>query len=799
MVIAKLAKQKMKTTLSLLLCLFSLALKAQTIKGKIIDAKTTQGIPIVNITLTDQSTPKQIKYFSSDSLGNFEFNNLKVARYQLTLNLMGYLKVQKELDLTDNRIIDLGNIPLTEDANLLQAVTITGGTPSFETKNGQLKIGVANNTFFKSSANLMDVLRKVPGLQVNPDGTMLLSNRSSPTVFVDGRPTNMNADEIQSYLNSLSPDMVESIELINQPSAKYDGQYQGIIDVKLKRSYSLGLKGTYNLRFQQNNNNMLDNNLALNYKAAKFLYSLNVGHTIGSTYYKYYALQLLPNTNAMTTETKTIAANNNYNIQARLAFEPKQGQQLEAFFRTYQIDRNSVINNQLTTQNNNFNQTLAILQSHNNALPKQHNYAGGINYDVKFKKSELHILTTLAQIDNLQREDIQNSNQMNGQLVNYWKTNSSNNITIRTAQADYTQELGTAKLEFGTKYAYTSTANKLRYDTLGNGSFNPDPMRSNQFNYHEYIAAAYVSYLKKIGNFNYSLSLRTEYTNTLANSITEYTTTERKYFKWLPSINLTYEIAKDQQLSLGYSRRLTRPTFEALNPFRFYYSQRHYWIGNPYLQPSTTDLFSFSYSKKALNIAFNAGREHNQMVRYPEYNPTTNILAFMGTNLPYRDFANVVASLPITINKWWRMNHSFGVFYNRENRPYFGQTYKIPVFDYNLSGSQVFNIKQWLVDVSFYYQSKSGSGLYIYMPFSTVDIGIQRSLLKNKLNAKLNLQDIFYNGKRRLIFREKAIINNDFYHDNGTRRLVFSLTYNFGSSTYKAKETKRSEEEGRVN
>ncbi|MGY0035410.1 hypothetical protein [Pedobacter sp. NJ-S-72] len=147
----------------------------------------------------------------------------------------------------------------------------------------------------------------------------------------------MNGDEIQTYLNSLSPDMVESIEMISQPSSKYDGQYKGIIDVKLKRSQSMGLKGTYNLRFQQNNNSLLDNNLALGYKTERFLYGLSLGQTIGSTYYKYHALQYLANTNAMITDTRTITAQKNYNIQARIAFEPKKGQSLEAFLRLIRL------------------------------------------------------------------------------------------------------------------------------------------------------------------------------------------------------------------------------------------------------------------------------------------------------------------------------------------------------------------------------------------------------------------------------------------------------------------------------
>lgn len=792
----------MRSILFLCLCLFTdLLVNAQTIKGKLIDSKTNQSIPFANLTLVHQDQPSLIKNTNSDTLGLFEFKEIPTGKYILAVTSIGYQKLQKELIVNENdpKTLALGNILINEDLNQLKEVTITGGTPSFSTQNGQLKIGIANNMFFKSSPNLLDVFRKLPGLQVNPDGTMLMASRATPTLFIDGKPVNMSNDEIQTYLSSLSPDMVESVEMINQPSSKYDGEYQGIIDVKLKRNQSLGVKGTYNARFQRNNYSLLDNNLSLTYKTNRLIYDIKLGHTAGSTFYKYYALQYLPNTNAMTTNTRTVTSNQNFNVQTRIAYELQKGESLEVFARTFQIDRNAVTNNQLLTQTNNLGQTIAHVSGRNNALPKQQNYAGGINYDAQFKNNELHVIASLTQVDNQQNEDIQNWNALSNEGLNYWKTNSRNNILIHTAQADYSQAIGIGKLEFGGKFAYTTTQNNLRYDTLSNTNFNLDHKRSNQFGYREYITAGYFSYLGKWDKLNYSLSLRSEYTRTVANSITTNMVTERKYWKWLPSLNITYAIGNGEQLSFSYSKRLTRPTFAALNPFRFYYSARHYWIGNPSLEPSTTNLFALAYSKKAFNISLNAGREIDVLARYPEYNPETNELIFLGRNLPYRNFVNLQLSSPLSINKWWRMNNNIGLYYNKELTPYFDKTYHIGIFNYTFNGSQIFSLKDWLLDVSYSYESKSGNGLYVFKPFYGIDFGLQKAWLKNKLNTKLTLYDAFDNIKRRLIFREKSIIDNDMYHYNGVQRLVFSLTYNFGSSTYKIKENKRSEEENRVN
>jgi hypothetical protein len=780
--------------------LLSLNAHSQTsIKGRTIDQRGA--LPFVSITLVAQKDSTDIKSLHSDSAGNFRVGNISKGNYTLSFSSMGYQKIRRVISADEINLTELllGDIVLMEDPHLLKEVSIRGGIPNFSTHNGELRIGIANNTYFKSATNLLDVFKKLPGLQVNQDGTMQMASRATPTIFVDGKPANMNNDEILIYLSSLSPDMVESIEMINQPSAKYDGEYQGIIDVKLRRNQSLGLRGTYNSRFQRNNYSLIDNNLSLVYKANRFIYDLRLGHTAGSTFYKYHALQYLPDANAMTTDTRTATANQNYNAQAKITYEFKRGQNIEAFVRTFQIDRKATSRNLLITQNANLSNTIGLIKSNNNALPKQHNYAGGLNYDAQFKDSELHIVASFAQVDNRQTEDIQNHNEFTNVLLNYWKTKSTNQILIRSAQVDYVQNTRIGKLEFGSKFAYTTTQNDLRYDTLANGIFSLDPKRSNLFKYQEYITAGYLSYIGNWNKFNYRLSVRAEHTTTEANSLTNNMVTTRRYLKWLPSLSITYPINKDEQLTLSYSRRLTRPTFAALNPFRFYYSPRHYWIGNPYLQPSTTNLLSLSFSRKALNISLNGGREVDPMERYPEYNAETNELIFLGRNIPYRDFANIQVSLPITLKKWWRMNNNAGIYYNRELRPYFGNTYKIPIYNYTLNGSQVFSLKEWLLDVSYTYESKSGNGLYIMKPVYGVDFGLQKAWQKNTINTKLTLYDAFDNLKRRLIFRDKTIFNNDFYHYNAAQRLVFSLTVNFGSSTYKARESKKSDEENRVN
>src|SRR4051812_30285173 len=169
-------------------CLFLLSLQDNsqvTIQGRTTDSKGN--LPFVKITLTNQADTLLIKNTSSDSLGNFEFKTVSNGNYLLSFSMLGYQKKKLSLSISNTNLESqgLGDITLIEDLTLLKEITVTGEVASSKTENGQLKISVANNTYFRSASNLLDVFKKLPGLQVNQDGTMQMASRATPTLFVD--------------------------------------------------------------------------------------------------------------------------------------------------------------------------------------------------------------------------------------------------------------------------------------------------------------------------------------------------------------------------------------------------------------------------------------------------------------------------------------------------------------------------------------------------------------------------------------------------------------------------------------
>ncbi|MRG45479.1 outer membrane beta-barrel protein [Chitinophaga sp. SYP-B3965] len=743
--------------------------------GKVVDDKTRSGIGFVTVSLLSLKDSSLVQGLVSDSVGVFKLP--LAGSYLLRLSALGYKDVWLK-----STSADMGEIFMAADASLLGEVLVAG-------RSARQLFNISGNRLFATAVNTFDVLKKLPGLEVNGEGAILMSGRITPGVFIDGKPVLMSAEELQQYLASLSPDMIASIEVIANPSSRYDGEYKGIIDIKLKRDQTLGWKGNASVNLQRNAYTYAENNLLLTYKTPKLVYTARMGYTVGTKVYRYVALQHQANSNIMATHTQTLTRNNNFNYSLGVDYNFRKGQRIDLTLRAFEMNRDvNAFNSLFITDSSSAKNTVSHTLSDNNSTPGQRNYAANLNYSAQLGGGQLDVLGSIVNISNRQNEDIQNREAET--LVDYWKTIMKNDILIRTAQADLSLPAWKGKIGAGAKFAFTTTKNDLRYDTLlTNHAFGLDSSRTNNFQYDEYISAAYVSYERAFSKWNYALSLRAEHTHSVAGATT------RDYLTWLPSLLFTYS----NKLQLSVSRRITRPSFSQLNPFRFYFSPLNYWVGNPQLLPSTTTMLNIIYTHKAFQVSMQIGRESDPMTRYPEYDSATNILQYLGKNLPYNDFAAIEVSFPLSVSKWWRMQHNIRGAYKKEQTPYHGVTYAIPITDYAITGSQVFTLPKAITfDLSYYYRSYSGTGLYIAKPLGNVDLSLQRSWMKGKLNTKIGYYDIFDTYRNRMVFREKRIINNEFYHWFGIRRAALTLNYSFGRSTHKSKPGSRNEEEGRA-
>lgn len=721
--------------------------------------------------------------------------NSKLWIFILLLFLSFFAKSQEILNA---KVPD--SIQQKDSVATISEVIIQSSRRDLKLNQGNIVMNVSGNKDFKTSTNILEVLRKTPGVTVDSEDGIFIGGRIIPAIFINGKPVVMSTQELQSYLRSLSPEMVESLEVNTNPSSKYDAEFKGIIDIKLKKNTNLGWIGNYIGNTSINQFNYRENSLNLSYNTEKISYNVQLGYNNGISTYRYNAMQRLANTNVMRTQTYQKDESEIYTVQMGIDYKLNDKNRFGVNVRGNFRDSERIRLGSLYTVNKDETQLVFNTESKNPINYFQDNYGITTDYSFQHKNFKLNFLGNYLSVKNKQEDDFLNSDKPTSQLLSYWKSDLLNKINIYTGQIDASQKIGEATFEAGLKLSDTKTNNIIRYDTLStNKQFIFDPTRSNQFSYKEKIFAGYWAYSQKFNKFQINAGLRFENTQSISNAVTVDSVVSRNYLKWLPSFSANYAFNKSSELSLSYSRKITRPVFSQLNPFRFYYSPLNYWIGNPYLQPSFTNQIKAAYRYKNWVTAFTIGKETDVMTRYPIYNPETNVLEFLGTNLPYRNFASLEMSFPIKIAKWWNVNTQIAGYYNHEFRPYLDEVFALKIYNYEVRLNQVFSLsKGYTINLFANYESKTGNSLYIIKPRYTVDISVQKSWLDNKLNTKISFNNIFDSYDQRLEFRHKQIMDTRFTHWWDTQKLILSLSYNFGSSKYQMKNIQKSEEENRT-
>ncbi|MBW3520913.1 TonB-dependent receptor domain-containing protein [Chryseobacterium sp. NKUCC03_KSP] len=721
--------------------------------------------------------------------------NSKLWIFILLLFLSFFAKSQEILNA---KVPD--SIQQKDSVATISEVIIQSSRRDLKLNQGNIVMSVSGNKDFKTSTNILEVLRKTPGVTVDSEDGIFIDGRINPAIFINGKPVVMSTQELQSYLRSLSPEMVESLEVNTNPSSKYDAEFKGIIDIKLKKNTNLGWIGNYIGNTSINKFNYKENSLNLSYNTEKISYNIQLGYNNGISTYRYNALQRLANTNVMRTQAYQKDDVEVYTVQTGIDYKLNDKNRFGVNVRVNFRDSERIRLGSLYTVNKDETQLVFNTESKNPINYFQDNYGISTDYSFQHKNFKLSFLGNYLSVKNRQEDDFLNSDKPTSQLLSYWRSDLLNKINIYTGQIDVSQKIGKATFEAGLKLSDTKTNNMIKYDTLStNMQFIFDPTRSNQFSYKEKIFAGYWAYSQKFNKFQINAGLRVENTQSISNAVTIDSVVSRNYLKWLPSLSASYAFNKSSELSLSYSRKITRPVFSQLNPFRFYYSPLNYWIGNPYLQPSFTNQIKATYRYKNWVTAFTIGKETDVMTRYPIYDPETNVLEFLGTNLPYRNFASLEMSFPIKIAKWWNINTQFAGYYNYEFRPYMDEVFALKIYNYEVRLNQVFSLsKGYTINLFANYESKTGNSLYIIKPRYTVDISVQKSWLDNKLNTKISFNNIFNSYDQRLEFRHKQIMDTRFTHWWDTQKLILSLSYNFGSSKYQMKNIQKSEEENRT-
>jgi outer membrane receptor protein involved in Fe transport len=776
--------------------LFSSAdLQAQTkviLNGQVIDEKQKPvEFAAVSLLKADSAV---LKSTITDSLGRYSFEVSESGNFSISISAVGYKKGSGKATISgDQANFDVPAIILAPDSKRLNEVTITSKKPFIERRADKLIVNVEGSAVAVGNTAL-EVLKKAPGVSLDKDDNISMNGKSSVLVMLDGKPTYMSNADLANMLRSMQSTQIETIELITNPSAKYDAAGNGgIINIKTKRNKNLGFNGNISLGSGYGRTSKYNGSGNLNFRQGK----LNL---FGSYNYSNNG-----NKNIFELQRKVVDGSVITNFDQNNSWDARrENNGFKAgvdFFATKKTTFGILINGYNNSVDENSASGTAIFNlpaSIDSAIDvtgrnKQHfkNTAFNFNFKTNLDTNgrELSFDADYSKYNGRMNEfrDSYYSNFSDNPPVEYINNLAPAKIEVRSAKLDYTHPLSkTLKLETGWKSSWVTTDNNLQFSTLVGSTWTSDKNRSNHFIYKENINAAYINLNKTFKSTTLQMGLRGEHTNSNGNSVTLASVIERDYIKLFPSVSLSQKLGKDHQLGMSYSRRIDRPSYDNLNPFIFLLDKYTYQQGNPSLNPQYTKSLQLSYTfKGATTATLGYSKTTDVMTQITEQNDETKITYAQERNLDNQIIYSFNIYSPLKIKKWWNVNTNAQVFNMGFTADLLGSRLKADqtVFQANIDNQ--FTITKTLgAELSSWYMSPLRYGIFQIENSPSVNLGFKKSFNSSKLNMKLNVNDIF-NSQRNRGSTNYANMDLNFMNKWESRVVNLSLSYRFGRSEVK--------------
>lgn len=788
----------------LLVCGACFAQKIGKISGKVTDEKANS-IALATVKLTASEDKSKIFGTQSDEKGTFNFTNIPTGKYVFTVKMIGYADFQKELVINDTTST-LPIVQLVAQSKQLNEVVVEAKKPFVEMKMDRTVLNV-ENSIVASGSSALEVLEKAPGVVVDKQNDQIkLNNKTGITFMIDGRTSYLSASDITTMLSNMNSDQVATIELITNPSSKYDASGNaGIINIKLKKNKALGTNGNASVQW---GNALMANmpanayrqgiNLMLNNRTAKW----NV-YGNGAFAGKGNANTIVVNRN---TFNSGLTSNFNQNFERSNRGTGYQGKLGADYFASEKtvigimadvnymdgtLDNYSFTN---VLENQGTSRTTNTATQQTNAKSPASNVTLNFNVKHDFNKDGKNITFDLdyAGFASENQESF-DANFFNAQAQNYDNTFLRNltdrNIDIFAARSDFTYPMTkTLKVEIGLKSSYVITANNFLAERLLNNVWQNDVGRTNNFNYKENINAVYANLAQEWGKWGVQLGLRAEQTNANGKLVTTGEVFDRKYLSLFPTAYLMRKFNKDYSMRMGYSRRIDRPNYQQLNPFLFYMDPYAFEQGNPYLKPQFTNVYEINFSLKDYGLSLNYTDSRDLITQLSQQNDVTRTINVIRINMGRAQYATFNFFAPVKFVKWWNSQNNISFSYNKfEDNNIEGAVYNAHQFSYNFNTthSLVFN-KTFGLEVNYWLNSPRISGVeQTTIVQHALNIGLQKSLMDKKMKIKFGVDDVFltnrWEGKLQYQNLDMTVKNR-----YTSRRAVLSLNYNFGNQNVKS-------------
>ena len=659
--------------------------------------------------------------------------------------------------------------------------------------------------------NALDILKIAPGVVVDPNETIQMGGKNGVTVLIDNQNTQLSAQDLAQLLKSIESDNIKEIEIITNPSAKYDAAGNaGIINIILKKSLTNGFKGSVTGNFSQSTHARSSGSTNLNFRKNKWNWFGNLGINKG------YQETIANNDRVLTGQQmiqrgieKDDFGGNNSRVGVDFAVNKKTTIGL-LWVKNSRFT--NMMNSNLTTI-----QTTGAIDSNVFTLSDAPSNIKRDNYNANYRwvngqKQSLNIdadytqfYSALNNLVSIQTGPVIGMNNTKNAINN----EADVRITIRSIRADYTHQLlNRVQIETGFKSVYSLANNQLMVNQEMNAQWKADTSKSNQFEFKEYIHAAYFSVQAKLNKWSLQAGLRAEQTkvngvSTALNKI-QSVKPDTSYLNLFPTVFVQYQLNQNNQFGFAFTKRIDRPNYQDQNPFIYQLDAFNSEQGNPYLIPQITYGAELSYTYKyATNIKVQYGVTSNYIEQLTYQIGKNTILT--PQNAGTRKMLNISISSPVPINQWWNMYISLSPFYQsyQVSLNGFGTIENRSQSSWGMNGymSQNFRLgKNWNADISGWYNYQNATTIYRSKALGSINIGVSKKILNEKATLKFAITDLL-NTQR---WEQTATTNTldlRTYRKWESRNISVSFSFRFGNNKIKSareRETGASAEMDRI-
>ncbi|MBO9619805.1 MAG: TonB-dependent receptor [Niabella sp.] len=755
------------------------------IVGKVVDSSDHKGLPYVNVVL------KSINRGSKDSLiidqvrtdENGKYGvSVSGGSYRLTIDYFGKIILDTSMEVQARDI--LLPVRVVNLSRTLQAVTVNARKPLIERKLDRTVFNVGQS-IASQGMNVLEMLKNVPMVQVSPDESSInLQGKAGVRVMINERPVYLNGNELANYLKSFRSEDVEKVEVITMPPSKYEAEgNSGVLNIVLKKNQALGWSGNLSSSYQQVTYPGYSNSIRLNYQSKK----LNMSYRVSQYDRKRMAREIINILGDSSIFSTSKRIDRDYGLSGGISLNYKLAPKSDFGF-IYDVNKNysSILeeNTSVYVIKNNTDSILTTPSQQNGITFSQ---TANLYYDVALdtlgKKLNIGVNYFYNAPD--KTTDFQTSFSVRPETDTVRNTTAPR-YQVWSGKADVELPSALVNTELGISYTRFKNQSDLQYLNYSDSIYRIDYNRSNQFQYDEGNWALYVSFDKQINaRWSAKAGLRYEYSFIDAYSPTLNQRNKYNYGNFFPTIYIQYKL-KNHVYNISYARRINRPGFTSLNPFRWYSNLYSYYTGNPFLKPSYNNNLELAYLfKNRFSATLYAQKTSNGFSRITLVNRGIREVIWDNFYTQYNLGMNL--SLNLILRKWWE-TYVYG------SASYIATSSSAPevkpingiASSYSINNTLILNkARTFSLLVNFNHILPARKFNIASHGLANFTAGVKVSLLSNTLFVNAVAEDVFKTlATRSTLYYDRYIQTANNYYDSRGARL--SVSYNFGRKKVKS-------------